>query len=123
MKLLKSIGRPETRCHYKLIFEGSIILSLLIIILAFKFFPVIKSGKIEYTVPQELFTVEDIQQTKHETSPPPPPKPSMIIESVTEAEIEDIEFSSTEIDINEEISTPPSPLPKEEKKRIIEEEF
>jgi protein TonB len=123
MKLLKNIGKPEIRYHYKLIFEGSIIFSLLIIILAFKFFPDIKSGKVEYNMPQELFTVEDIQQTKQETSPPPPPpKPSMIIESVTEAEIEDIEFSSTELDINQEISAPPPPPPKKEKIKIIEEE-
>jgi protein TonB len=123
MKLLKNIGKPEIRYHYKLVFEGSIILSLLIIILAFKFFPDIKSGKVEYTVPQELFTVEDVQQTKQETSPPPPPpKPSIIMESVTEADIEDIEFSSTEIDINQELSSPPPPPPKKEQKKIIEEE-
>ena len=123
MKLLKNIGKPEIRYRYKLIFEGSIILSLLITILAFKFFPVIKSGKVEYTLPQELLTVEDIQQTKQETSPPPPPpKPSMIIESVTEAEIEDIEFSTTEIDINQELSSPPPPPPKKEKIKLIEEE-
>ena len=123
MKILKNIRKPEIRHHYKLIFEGSIILSLLIIIFAFKFSPRFEKGKIDYMAPQELFTVEDIQQTKQETAPPPPPpKPSMIIETVTEADIEDIEFSSTEIDINRELSAPPPPPPKKEKQRVVEEE-
>jgi protein TonB len=122
MKLIGNIGIPEIRYHYKLALEVSIVISLLIIILAFRFFPDIKSGEVEYTMPQELFTVEDIQQTKQEISPPPPPpKPSMIIESVTEEDIEDIEFSSTEIDMKQEFTQPPPP-PKKEKNKIMEEE-
>jgi protein TonB len=123
MKLIKNICKPEIRYHYKIVFETSIILSLLIVILGFKFFPEIEMGKIEFNSPQELFTVEDIQQTRQETKPPPPPpKPSLIIETVTEADVEDIEFSSTEIDINQELSTPPPPPPKKETQRIVEEE-
>jgi len=123
MSLIKNIRKPEIRYHYKIVFETSIVLSLLLIILAFKFFPRLERGAIEYKAAQELFTVEDIQQTKQETKPPPPPpKPSMIIETITEADIEDIEFSSTEIDINQELSTPPPPPPKKETQRVVEEE-
>jgi protein TonB len=123
MGLIKNIHKPEIRYHYKIVFETSIVLSLLLIILAFKFFPRLEKGAIEYKAAQELFTVEDIQQTKQETKPPPPPpKPSMIIETITEADIEDIEFSSTEIDINQELSTPPLPPPKKETQRVVEEE-
>ncbi|MBT8378159.1 MAG: energy transducer TonB [Ignavibacteria bacterium] len=122
MESLKNIRKPEIRYHYKLVFETSIILSLLIIIFAFKFFPDVEKNPIELTPPQELFTVEDIQQTKQETTPPPPPpKPSMIIEAVTEVDIEEIEFSSTEIDLNQELSAPPPP-PKKEMQRVVEEE-
>ena len=123
MGIIKNIRKPEIRYHYKLIFESSVILSLLLVILGFKLFPNIERGTIEFEATQELFTVEDIQQTKHETlPPPPPPKPSMIIEAITEADIEDIEFSSTEIDINQELSAPPPLPPKKEIKRVIEEE-
>jgi len=122
MRLLKNIGRPEIRYRYKLVFECSIITSLLLTILAFKYFPDIERRTIEYEAPQELFTVEDIQQTKQDYTPPPPPeRPSMILEAITDADIEDIEFESTELNIYEELGAPPPP-PKEEEKEIMEEE-
>ena len=122
MELLKNISRPEIRYHYKLVFESSLILSLLFVILAFKFFPHIEKGTIEYEAPQELFTVEDIQQTKQDYTPPPPPeRPSMILEAITDADIEEIEFESTELNIYEELGAPPPP-PKEEEREIMEEE-
>ncbi len=122
MELLKNISKPEIRYHYKLVFESSLILSLLFVILAFRYFPDIERRTIEYEAPQELFTVEDIQQTKQDYTPPPPPeRPSMILEAITEADIEDIEFESTELNIYEELGAPPPP-PKEEEKEIMEEE-
>jgi len=122
MGLLKNISKPEIRFHYKLVFESSMILSLLLIILAFKFFPDITEGTYKYEVPQELFTVEDIQQTKQDYTPPPPPeRPAMIIEAITDADIEEVEFESTELNIYEDVGAPPPP-PIEEKEEIIEEE-
>ncbi|MFC2119557.1 energy transducer TonB [Bacteroidota bacterium] len=122
MGLLTTIGKPETRFHYKLVFECSFIASLLLIIFVFKFFPNIEKNAIEYDAPQELFTLEDIQQTKQDYTPPPPPdRPSMIIEAISIEDIEDIEFEETELDLSEDLSAPPPP-PKEEKKNVIEEE-
>lgn len=122
MGLIKIIGKPEKRYRYKLVLKCSIAVSLIIMIFAFKFFPHIEKGKIEIEATQELFTVEDIQQTKQEHQPPPPPeKPSMIIEAISDADIEDIELESTELNIYEEVAAPP-PLPKIENKRVIEEE-
>ena len=121
MGLLKNIGKPEIRYRYKLVFECSIITSLLLIIFAFRYFPDIERSTIEYEAPQELFTVEDIQQTKQDYTPPPPPeRPSMILEAITDADIEEIEFESTELNIYEELGAPPPP-PKEERE-IMEEE-
>jgi protein TonB len=121
MRLLKTIGKPEIRFHYKLVLECSIIASLLLLILVFKFFPHIEKRTIEYDAPQELFTVEDIEQTKQDHTPPPPPeKPSMILQAVTDADIEDIEFEETEINFDQEMSAPPPP-PRVQKK-VVEEE-
>jgi protein TonB len=122
MRLIKSIGKPEIRYHYKLVFECSIMASLLLIILAFKFFPDVAKESIEYEAPQELFTVEDIQQTKQDYTPPPPPeKPSMIIQAISDEDLEDIEFGETELDFDQELRAPPPP-PKEERKKVIEDE-
>lgn len=123
MRILTTIGKPEIRYHYKLVLESSIITSLLILILTFRFFPNLNKGTIEYESPQDLFTIENIQQTRHETKPPPPPeKPSMITQAISDEEIEDIEFEETELDIDEEISAPPPPPPLEDDRKLIKEE-
>lgn len=123
MGLMKTIGKPEARYRYKLVIKVSLILSLMIMILAFKYFPKIEKENIDLETPQELFTVEDIQQTKQENRPPPPPeKPPVIIEATVLSEVKDIEIGDTEINFNEELSAPP-PLPSDEQmKTIIEEE-
>ncbi len=109
--------------RYRLILEISLICSLSIIVLAFKYFPVIESEKKLYTSPQELFKVEDIAQTTIEFNvPPPPPKPQIIIASPADEVLEDIEISSTELEINEYIAPPPPQIKDINKKYIVEEE-
>jgi len=119
MGLLKNIVKPELRFKYKLVIKFSFILSLSLLIFAFKFFPHLEKGNIVLEGPQELFTVEDIQQTIHENlPPPPPPKPSIIIASPTDDVLEDVDISSTEIDISDELAPPPPP----KKENIVVEE-
>lgn len=117
MKLKNPIA--DLRLKYRKTFEISLIIALTIMIVAFKFFPDISSGEVQLDATQELFTVEDIQQTKQENRPPPPPKPPIPIEAPSDDVLEDIEIGDTEIDINEEMEAPPPP-PKEDKK--VEEE-
>jgi protein TonB len=115
---LRKNPKADLRRIYKRVFEISLIVSLVILIVAFKFFPDIAGQEVAMDGPQELFTVEDIEQTRQENRPPPPPKPPIPIEAPSEDVLEDIEISSTEIDFDAEIEAPPPP--KEEKK--IEEE-
>lgn len=116
MKLKNPVA--DLRAKYRKTFEISLILSLALMIVAFKFFPKLQKSEVALEGPQELFTVEDIQQTKQENRPPPPPKPPIPIEAPSEDVLEDIEIGDTEIDINEQMEAPPPP--KEEKK--VEEE-
>jgi len=116
---LKKYPKADLRAKYKQVFELSLILSLALLIIAFKFFPMLEAQQVTMEGPQELFTVEDIQHTKQENRPPPPPKPPIPIEAPSEDVLEDIEISSTEIDFEAQIEAPPPP--KEEKK-IVEEE-
>ena len=115
MRFKKPIA--DLRATYKRVLEISIIISLSILIFAFKFFPHLQDKGLVLEGPQELFTVEDIQQTKQENRPPPPPKPPIPIEAPSDDVLEDIEIEDTEIDFEAEIEAPPPP-PKEE----IEEE-
>jgi len=104
----------DLRAKYKTTLEICIIIALAVMIVAFKFFPKLQESEVVLEGPQELFTVEDIQQTKQENRPPPPPKPPIPIEAPSEDVLEDIEIEDTEIDLNANMEAPPPP-PKEEK--------
>lgn len=120
MELLKNIIKPEFRFKYKLVIKLSLIASLTLMILAFKFFPDIKRSDLVLEGSQELFKVEDIAQTVHEKlPPPPPPKPNIIVASPSDDVLEDVDMSSTEIDLSEQIAPPP---PKQDNKSLIEDE-
>jgi protein TonB len=120
MELLKNIIKPELRFKYKIVIKISLIVSLTLMILAFKFFPDVKKSDIILEGNQELFKVEDIAQTVHEKlPPPPPPRPNIIVTAPADELLEDVEISSTEIDLSEQIAPPP---PKQESKAFIEEE-
>ncbi|MGB5529031.1 MAG: energy transducer TonB [Ignavibacteriaceae bacterium] len=116
MKLKNPVA--DLRAKYGRTFEISLILALALMIVAFKFFPDIQKSDVQLEGTQELFTVEDIQQTKQENRPPPPPKPPIPIEAPSDDVLEDIEIGDTEIDLEAEMEAPPPP--KEEKK--VEEE-
>jgi len=116
MKLKNPVA--DLRAKYGKTFEISLIIALALMIVAFKFFPDIQKSDIQLEGTQELFTVEDIQQTKQENRPPPPPKPPIPIEAPSDDVLEDIEIGDTEIDLEAEMEAPPPP--KEEKK--VEEE-
>lgn len=117
---LNKTKKADLRAKYKKVFEISIIISLALMILAFKFFPDLDREGAVAEGSQELFTVEDIQQTKQENTPPPPPKPPIPIEAPSDNVLDDVEIGSTEIDITAHVEAPPPP-PKEDKK-IIEDE-
>jgi protein TonB len=114
MRFKKPIA--DQRATYKRVLEISIIISLSALIFAFQFFPHLQDKGLALEGPQELFTVEDIQQTKQENRPPPPPKPPIPIEAPSDDVLEDIEIEDTEIDFEAEIEAPPPP------KENIEEE-
>ena len=106
--------KADLRAKYQRIFEISLIISLALLILAFKFFPHFEKTKEIAQVTQDLFKVEDIQQTRQENRPPPPPKPAIPIAAPSEDVLQDVNISSTELDVNANVSAPPPPA-KEEK--------
>lgn len=117
MAIIKT-KKADLMARYRKVFEISLIISLAVLIVAFKFFPQLNSKGVKLEGPQELFNVENIEQTKQEVRPPPPPKPPIPIEAPSADVLEDIEIGSTEIDLTQDVAPPP---PKEDKK-IVEEE-
>jgi len=112
---LKKNPKVDLKLKYQRTFEIGLILSLAILIVAFKFMPKNTHKKVKVQGPQELINVEDVEATKQETAPPPPPKPPIPIEAPSDDEaLDDIEINDTEIDQN--ATLPPPPPPPAEKK-------
>ena len=108
---MAELKKPEVdlRRTYQRVFEICIIVSLIFMIAAFKFFPFTDKGAKIVQSSQELFNVEDIQQTKQESRPPPPPKPPIPIEAPSDDVLEDIDIASTDLDVNAVVEAPPPP--------------
>jgi len=112
---LKKNPKVDLKLKYQRTFEIGLIISLALLIVAFKYMPRNSHEKIKIDGPQELINVEDVEATKQETAPPPPPKPPIPIEAPSDDEaLDDIEINDTEIDQNEAVAPPPPP-PVEEK--------
>ena len=114
---MAELKKPDAdlRRTYQRVFEICVIVALVFMILAFKFFPAMSGGEKIAQVSQELFNVEDVQQTKQENRPPPPPKPPIPIEAPSDDVLEDIEISESELDENAQVTAPtPPPAKKEE---------
>jgi len=101
--------KADLRGKYRKYFEISLILSLSLIIAAFKLAP--KDGNIDdnFNPPQELITIENIIKTVQKPKPPPPPIPAPVL-SETDEVPEEIELDNVEIDLDAKIGPPP-PLP------------
>ena len=115
---LKKNPKVDLKLKYKRVFEMSLILSLGILIAAFKFFPKFEQELVAVEGPQELVQVEEVEHTKQENLPPPPPKPPVPIEAPSEDVLDDIEIEETEIDLEAEIEAPPPPMEEEKEEEV-----
>ena len=70
---LKKNPKVDLKLKYQRVWEISLIISLTILIVAFKFFPKYEVEVTQIDAPQELIDVEDVEATKQEQAPPPPP--------------------------------------------------
>lgn len=115
--LLKRIAEQNRR--YRISYRLSLILSLLILIAAFKFSPDrVKAEKMPENKP-EIVEIEKEINTKQDTEPPRPPAPPELIISLTD-EFEELELEETSLNHSVEISSPP-PM-KDDRRIFIEEE-
>lgn len=101
--------KPEVdlRLKYKQTFEISLIITLALMIVAFKFFPDVQPPKKILNVEQEIVDVEDIDITKQENRPPPPPRPPIPIEAPNDEALDDVEIMSSELQPAAEAPPPP----------------
>jgi len=106
---------PKANIHGKTrrYFEYSLVGSLVLVLLAFMFFPNVETGNSGPMHSQEVVNIEEIENTRQEVKPPPPPKPQIPIEAPSDEVIEDVDISS-ELDLGEQMEPPPPPKPPKE---------
>ena len=117
MALVKN-PKVDIKRKWQKVFEISLAAALLLMIVAFKYFPNFKPKQQGIEVVQELVNVEDIVNTEQKTAPPPPPKPPIPIEAPSDEDLEDVEIEDTELDVEEEVTAPPPPQEEEEEVQL-----
>jgi len=98
----------------------SLTLSLLMIISAFRFFPVLETEMLVMESVQEVITIEDIVNTRQENKPPPPLRPPIPVEGMTDETLPDIDLD-TEFDADDDV-TPPIKPPTDEDQDVADED-
>jgi periplasmic protein TonB len=117
---LRKYDSADLRKKYPLFVQGGLILSLTLLIVAFRvdWNP---GGEVDFgTVEQEIVQIEEIEQTKHVETPPPPPRPPVPIEVPNDELLDDVDldFLDAELDQNRPLDLPPPPPPRAE---VVEE--
>lgn len=112
--------KADLRKNYHRTFEVSLILSLAVIVAAFKFSPEASKMEMMNNPVPELITVEDIINTVQKPDIPPPPKAPQIIEATVDNPVDD--FTPQPIDDYKPVDLPPS-LPPKPKVDFSDEEF
>jgi protein TonB len=89
------------------VFEGSLSVSLIITICFFLFFPDVKPAEKIHAGSKEMVTIEEVEHTRQVTKAPPPPRPAIPIEAPADEILEDVDLTSSELDIAEDVAPPP----------------
>lgn len=100
--------KADLRGKYRKNFKISLILSLSLIIAAFKLSPKDGNSYENFNPPQDLITIENIINTVQKPKLPPPPIPAPVLVETDEVP-EEIELDDVEIDLDAQIGPPPPP--------------
>jgi len=103
---------------YKKVFEISLIVALVLIIAAFKYFPDFKNDINILKETPVLITAVDVVPTRQIQNVPPPPKPITLIEAKIDDQIEEIVIESIDNQNEVNVEKPPVNLGR----KIIETE-
>lgn len=122
-QVIEKPPRTELRLSYRRVFEGSLILVLVLVIVPFRFLPFYGGQSPFQPVMQEIVKLEDIEQTRQENRPPPPLRPAIPIEVPSDEVLEDVTIASTEIDLAEEVAPPQEDFSEEEVFFLVVEEM
>jgi len=117
MGIVRKTEEADLRKRYPLYIEIGLVITLLLLIVAFRvdWRP---EQEMQFVMEeQEVVQMEEIVQTKQEVKPPPPPRPPVPVEVPDETTLEEEDLNlDAALDINETVTNvpPPPPPPEEE---------
>ncbi|NOY76862.1 MAG: energy transducer TonB [Calditrichaeota bacterium] len=110
--------RLKFKLDYKKRLELGLVISLLLLIVAFQGFKRFQSKRELPKAEKVIIKAEEIPPTEQINRPPPPERPAVPVPTEDEDVPEDVTIESTNIDFNEE-PPPPPPPPEEESETPI----
>ncbi len=121
---LRKTEKADLRIRYPLFVEIGMIITLTILIIAFRL-PTRVDDTFDIELQeQEVVQMEDIQQTEQIEKPPPPPRPPVPVEVPNDEVLEDDELDlDVFLDIDEVADLPPPPPPAVEEEEEEPEIF
>lgn len=119
---LRKHEKADLRKRYPLFIEVGLILTLGLLILAFKA-DLRPDNDFEVVMPdQETVQMEEIQQTQQIETPPPPPRPPVPVEVPNDEVLENDELDlDASLDLDEPVTNTPPPPPAPEVEEVEEE--
>ncbi|GIV58848.1 MAG: hypothetical protein KatS3mg042_1761 [Rhodothermaceae bacterium] len=113
---LRKTDKADLRKRYPLYIEIGLVLTLLLLIVAFRIDMRAEQTMEFVAEEQEVVQMEEIQQTQQIEKPPPPPRPPVPVEVPDDEVLEDDELDlDATLDIDEPLTDlPPPPPPAEE---------
>ncbi len=117
MGIVRKTEEADLRKRYPLYIEIGLVITLLLLIVAFRIDWRPKQEMQFVMEEQEVVQMEEIVQTKQEVKPPPPPRPPVPVEVPDETTLEEEDLNlDAALDINEALTNvpPPPPPPDEE---------
>ncbi len=117
---LKKTPSADVKRKTRRYFEFSLLISLFLVIAAFKFFPSLEQKVAIMKASQEIIKIDDVANTRQESKPPPPPRPPIPIESPNADALPD--FDIEELDINAPAAPPTAPPVKKDDGNAVDEE-
>jgi protein TonB len=110
---LKKTDKADLRRRYPLFVEAGMVITLSLLIVAFRLDTTIEENFEVTLADQEVVQMEEMVQTQQIEKPPPPPRPPVPVEVPNDEVLEDDELDlDMSLDIDEVPDLPPPPPPK-----------
>ena len=107
---LRKTDKADLRQRYPLFVEIGMVITLVILIIAFRLDMTVNDSFDVQLMDQEVVQMEEIQQTEQIEKPPPPPRPPIPVEVPNDEVLEDDELDlDAFLDLDEVVDIPPPP--------------